>query len=74
MKKFLEFEEHLSDIENKIENLKNSTQKDANILNKIYSTVVFLNHRFLEHHPVFLSHKIAPMTKCKKQAKERAMQ
>ena len=35
MKKFLEFEEHLSDIENKIENLKNSTQKDANILNKI---------------------------------------
>ena len=35
MKKFLEFEEHLSDIENKIENLKNSAQKDANILNKI---------------------------------------
>ena len=35
MKKFLEFEEHLSDIENEIENLKNSTQKDANILNKI---------------------------------------
>lgn len=35
MKKFLEFEEHLSDIENKIENLKNSTQKDENILNKI---------------------------------------
>ena len=35
MKKFLEFEEHLSDIESKIENLKNSTQKDANILNKI---------------------------------------
>ena len=35
MKKFLEFEEHLSDIENKIENLKNSTQKDANILIKI---------------------------------------
>ena len=35
MKKFLEFEEHLSDIENEIENLKNSTQKDANIINKI---------------------------------------
>ena len=37
MKKFLEFEEHLSDIENEIENLKNSTQKDGNILNKISS-------------------------------------
>ena len=35
MKKFLEFEQHLSDIDGEIELLKNSSQKGADTLNKI---------------------------------------